>query len=82
MNLLTEKYAFVDFLTVYSQKYEHVFPSHQKELNNRLLEFLKSTKPSEYRIINAQVIFFPATKEWGLETSPAVQHILHIAYKE
>lgn len=34
MSLLIEKYAFIDFLTVYSQKYENVFPSHQKELNS------------------------------------------------
>lgn len=82
MSYIPEKYAFVEFLSVYSQKYEDVFPSHQKELNNRLLKFLQSTKPSEYRIINAQVIFFPATEEWGMRTSPSVQHILHIAYKE
>jgi len=77
-----EKYAFIELQIVYSGTYESVFPSHQKKLNDRLIEFLKATKPSDYRIINAQVIFFPGTKEWGLETQPSVQHILHIAYKD
>lgn len=82
MSIITEKYAFVEFLSPYSQKYNDTFQSHQKELNDRLVAFLKSAKPSEYRIINAQVIFLPATEGWGLATAPAVQHILHIAYKE
>lgn len=82
MSYITEKYAVVQFTSVYSQKYEQDFASHQEELNDRLASFLKKTKPTEYRIINAQVIFLPATEQWGLATAPSVQHVLHIAYKE
>lgn len=82
MSQITEKYAVVGFTSVYSQKYEQYFKSHQKELNDRLATFLKTTKPSEYRIINAQIIFLPATEQWGFSTAPCVQHVLHIAYKD
>lgn len=75
-----EKYASVQTLVSYGQGYEDNFTSNQEELNHRLAEFLKSVKPSQYRIINAQVVFLPASRNGGLETAPAVQHVLHIAY--
>lgn len=78
-----EKYAFVQVMELYGPVYgDERMPAIQEELNKRLRECLDKLKPSEYRIVNAQVNYFSPTDEMGSYNPPIVQHIIHIAYKE
>lgn len=75
-----EQYHQIKINLSYDDHYLDGEYDNQKQINDLLLEWLKTEKPLSYRLLNAQTLFINQVERYGRKWSPIIQHILHISF--